>query len=669
VIFSRSDNRRVRTLNDLVGNTFMAVTESSFIGWRNTLNELHQHGIAPGFDFEQIVFGQTHPAVVMAVRDGLVAAGTVAAGTLESMATQGMITLTSFRILNQVTAGNSHFPFLRSTRLTPEWPLAVMPHVPRRLTEQVARRLLALTPESNAAQAAQLAGWTPALNYQSVHAAMLNLRRHAHSKITLPTSAGVHALIFFMVLTAGFVGAIWRHQRNGSRDKMNSVCVPSVKQSETQAKVHPAGAVNATSQAAGGHECQGKQLHDMNATAEAVQTAKGQFLANMNHEIRTPLNGIVSMVELLMQSTMADEHLEYVTIIQQSAKALVSIVDDVMDYCNIETGRIKIEVADTELAAAVVNTAQAYARIAQAKGIGFSCVIDPNLPIWIRCDPIRLRQVLDNLLNNAVKFTQKGTIHLHVALKKRYANKITAKFQIGDSGIGIHSDRLTTLFDSFSQGDGTAIQKPEGIGLGLTIAKQLIDLMGGKIQVESTPGIGTRFWFCIDFEVIDMAQPSSKDAGGSTIAMSDPGSSAYILLVEDNLVNQKVASKILTKSGYQVDVVENGRLALDILKKNPYDLILMDIQMPEMDGLEATRRIRQTDSGVLNNNIPIIAVTANAMNTDQQQCLEHGMNDYLTKPINPAKLLEVIAQWLPAKRNPQKKCPVPQINQDHKSCA
>ena len=277
--------------------------------------------------------------------------------------------------------------------------------------------------------------------------------------------------------------------------------------------------------------------------------------------------------------------------------------------------------------------------------------------------------MLDNLLNNAVKFTQKGTIHLHVALKKRHENKITAKFQVGDSGIGIHSDRLATLFDSFSQGDGTAIQKPGGIGLGLTIAKQLIDLMGGEIQVESTPGIGTRFWFCIDFEVADMAQPSSNGANRSSTATSGPGSIAHILLVEDNLVNQKVASKILSKSGYKVDVVENGRLALDILKKNPYDLILMDIQMPEMDGLEATRRIRRTDSGVLNNNIPIVALTANAMNTDRQQCLECGMNDYLTKPINPAKLLEIIAQWLPAKRNPQKKCPVSQINQNQKNCA
>lgn len=263
VIFSRHDNPRIRILNDLVGKTFMAVSESSFIGWRNTLYEFHAHGIAPEFDFEQIAFGQTHSAVVMAVRDGLVAAGTVAAGTLESMAAQGIITRHSFRILNQATADGNHFPFLRSTGLTPEWPLAVMPYVPRRLTEKVARRLLALTPESDAAQAAQLAGWTPALNYQSVHATILKARQHAHSKITLPNSIGVYALICFAVLTAGFVGAIWLRQHNGSYGKRNATSARVAKRSETQAKSPPAGSVNATSRPVSGSECLVKQ-HENN---------------------------------------------------------------------------------------------------------------------------------------------------------------------------------------------------------------------------------------------------------------------------------------------------------------------------------------------------------------------------------------------------------------------
>jgi signal transduction histidine kinase/ActR/RegA family two-component response regulator len=398
-----------------------------------------------------------------------------------------------------------------------------------------------------------------------------------------------------------------------------------------------------------------KQLRLAKATADAAQTAKGQFLANMNHEIRTPLNGIVSMVDLLMQSSMAPEHLEYVGIIQQSTKALVSIVNDVMDYCKIESGRIKIETANTELAALVASTAQSYSEIAKAKGVGFSCMIDPKLPKWIRCDPIRLRQILENLLDNAVKFTPKGNIHLHVELDERHSNSVTTRFQVGDSGIGISENRLATIFDSFSQGAGPSIQKSEGIGLGLTIAKHLIGLMGSEIQVESTPGQGTRFWFCIDFEVTNAAEQVVQGARGTTSAPIPSESNAHILLVEDNAVNQTVAGKILTKAGYIFDTVENGRQALELLTQQRYDLILMDIKMPEMDGLETTRRIRHPESRVLDRYIPIIAVTANAMRIDRQQCLDCGMNDYLAKPIDAAKLIDIIRSWLPAKHHRQKR--------------
>jgi CheY-like chemotaxis protein len=294
-------------------------------------------------------------------------------------------------------------------------------------------------------------------------------------------------------------------------------------------------------------------------------------------------------------------------------------------------------------------------------------VIDPKLPKWIRCDPIRLRQILENLLDNAVKFTLKGNIHLHVERVKHHSNRTTIRFQVGDSGIGISEDRLATIFDSFSQGGGPSIQRPGGIGLGLTIARHLIGLMGSQIQVESTPGQGTRFWFCNDFEAANDAE--QKPQVDST-ATSDPfpsESAGHILLVEDNAVNQTVTDKILTKAGYTFETVENGRLALERLTKQPYDLILMDIKMPEMDGLETTRRIRHPESQVLDRHIPIIAITANGSRTDRQQCLDCGMNDYLVKPIDAAKLLDTIRTWLPAKHHRQKRpsfspIPCPQPN-------
>ncbi len=765
VIFSRRDASRIRTLDDLVGRTFMAVSDSSFAGWHITQAELRRHGIMPDFDFQHIRFGRSHMAVVMAVRDGLVEAGTVAAGTLETMAALGDIRIESFQILNQALPAGNGFPFVRSTGLYPEWPLAATAHAFRGLSEKVALHLLALTPEMDAAKAARIAGWTPALNYQPVHEAMHMLRQPGQSGILAAPSMGLYALILFLVAATCFGIAIWYHHckaipcdekacmnrqddgptrhphpktrisslrcENGcdqttdrfdwldqirrtplfdspltallftstdsrkilaandracallgsSEDELIGTSCDTLGFSfDPHGSVHknlmleatpvdgpqlPVKAAFSPIRLADGKFMQisfienselatlKKQLRLAKATADAAQTAKGQFLANMNHEIRTPLNGIVSMVELLMQSSMAAEHLEYVGIIQQSTKALVSIVNDVMDYCKIESGRIKIETTNTQITALVANTAQSYSAIAKAKGVGFSCVIDPKLPKWIRCDPIRLRQILENLLDNAAKFTLKGNIHLHVELAERHSNRITTRFQVGDTGIGISEDRLATIFDSFSQGGEPSIQKPGGIGLGLTIAKHLIGLMGGEIQVESTPGQGTRFWFCIDLQATDNAEREPHRAGGTTSGPFPSNSAARILLVEDNAVNQTVADKILTKAGYTFETVENGRLALEQLAKRRYDLILMDIKMPEMDGLETTRRIRHPQSHVLDRNIPIIAVTANATQTDRQQCLDCGMNDYLTKPIDTAKLLETISAWLPAERRRQ----------------
>ena len=767
VIFSRRDASRIRSWDDLVGRTFMAVSDSSFAGWHIARTELQRYGIVPDFDFKHIGFGRSHKAVVMAVRDGLVEAGTVAAGTLEAMTDLGDINIESFKILNQAPPVGKTFPFVRSTGLYPEWPLAATSHASRQLSEKVAQHLLALTPHMAAAMAARITGWTPALNYQPVHEAMRMLRQPGQSGITAVSSIGLYALMLFLVVASFFGVAMWyRHcqaiscdetacgERQGdagarpSRPKpqkpslrcensssqannifdwldqmrqtpfFDSPLIALLLASPDSRKILAANdracaLLGSSEEKLIGMSCDTlgfsfephgpaqkklmleatrtdgtplpvkaafapiratdsglmqisfvenrelttltKQLRLAKATADAAQTAKGQFLANMNHEIRTPLNGIVSMVDLLMQSSMAPEHLEYVGIIQQSTKALVSIVNDVMDYGKIESGRIKIEATNTEIAALVASTAQSYSAIAKAKGVGFSCVIDPKLPKWIRCDPIRLRQILENLLDNAVKFTPKGNIHLHIELIERHLNRITTQFQVGDTGIGISEDRLATIFDSFSQGGGPSIQKPGGIGLGLTIAKHLIGLMGSEIQVESTPGQGTRFWFCIDFEVTNKAEQAPKCSRGTTPGPPLTESAAHILLVEDNAVNQTVADKILTKAGYIFDTVENGRQALERLTKRRYDLILMDIKMPEMDGLETTRRIRHPESRVLDRDIPIIAVTANAMGIDRQQCLRCGMNDYLSKPIDPAKLIDTINTWLPEKHHRQQR--------------
>jgi signal transduction histidine kinase/FixJ family two-component response regulator len=394
-------------------------------------------------------------------------------------------------------------------------------------------------------------------------------------------------------------------------------------------------------------------IEELLRQSEEISRLKSEFLANMSHEIRTPMNGVIGMTQLMLGTSLDREQTEYITTVRDSAEALLVVINDILDFSKIEAGKMELVYDSFLVRECVTDALQVFVWKAREKGIGLTQDIAPEVPEMVMGDSDRLRQVLLNLVANAMKFTEQGKISLTVtALERANPETWCLQFSVRDTGSGIPLDRQEAIFEAFEQADGSSTRRTGGTGLGLAICSKLVRLMHGRIGVVSAPGQGSTFSFSIQLGVDNgkHLESARKDLSGRSheIAVPQAAEPLRILLAEDNVVNQLVARRLIEKMGHSLVVVEDGRQAVKAALEGKFDLVFMDVQMPEMDGFEAVATIRKAESerlcpaGQERPHLQVIAMTAHAMSGDRDQCLRAGMDDYISKPISVRAVAEAI---------------------------
>jgi two-component system, sensor histidine kinase SagS len=393
------------------------------------------------------------------------------------------------------------------------------------------------------------------------------------------------------------------------------------------------------------------QLAEATRAAQAANRAKSEFLANISHELRTPMNGVIGMLDIALDQALNPDLVEQLETAQRCAHSLLSLLNDILDLSKIEAGKMTLEKIPFDVRALVEDCIKAHQPKAQENSVALLSEVSPNVPQEITGDPLRIRQILCNLLSNAVKFTEHGSVAVRMDGEFSRGSEFTLRFTVEDSGTGIPADKLLSIFDQFTQADGSVSRKYGGTGLGLAITRKLVELHRGEINVNSELGRGTAFTVTLLCE----ARAAVSGNPGAIAAPSEapdsrvvgpgvPDHAVRILVVEDNQVNQKVVTAVLRKRGFYIELANDGQEALNKLEKSAaFDLVLMDVQMPVLDGLEATRLIRKEQRW---KQLPIIAMTAHAMNGDKERCLEAGMSGYISKPVHPSLLLSTVDEFL-----------------------
>nr|CRH06081.1 Putative histidine kinase with signal transduction response regulator receiver domain [Candidatus Magnetococcus massalia] len=664
VIISRADRDDIKGLADLKGKAFLAVKRASLGGFVAAWDTFLAHDIDPFAAASSVTWsGMPHDKVVFSVLQKEADIGTVRTGVLEQLAREGRIQLSDLKVLNaQKTPG---FPLLHSTRLFPEWPFSRLSHTDAALARKVAAALMNMPMDEPAMAVGRYAGWNVPHDYWVVRETLRTLRLPPFDQpvpVTLNDIFHQYAeqIITVFLLLAALASVVILKIYRLNRQLRREVVERRLAQQELQASHNTLEEqvqqrTSRLKEEIEEHKTaretlreHREKLQQAKEHAEVANLAKSRFLATMSHEIRTPMNAILGMGELLEDTNLTDTQAWCVRTLNRSGESLLAIINDILDLSKIEAGQISLERTAFDLREMVNEVMDLFAFTALEKGIQLEHKITPDVRQWVWGDPTRLRQVLLNLVGNAVKFTEKGMVDLHVATGSDDLILMT----ITDSGPGIPRNKQEDIFQPFTQADASTTRSHGGTGLGLSISRRLVDLMGGAIGLKSVWGQGSTFSISLPLtplttdEIPQVTRAVSMGEVLSARPESDPMPiSLKILLVDDSEDNRLLAQAFLKSTQHHLIMAENGADAVARFEEESFDLVLMDIQMPVMDGYAATQKIRALEQEANLDPTPIVALTAHAMNEETERILEAGCDFHLSKPIRKKRLLEVIDRY------------------------